>query len=276
MKKITDIFAVERSRSPIGVARARFSGEGYSTRAVSNYSQGALRISRLFRQEGFGGQGAYLINPGGGYLQGDFYELEVELGDKALLRLMNQSAMKVYKCPKGSAVQHANLTCSDEATLEYLSEPIILYRGAKLTTQIDIGVHGNGALLYSEIVGPGWAADMQPHSYQSLASTMKVSVDDKLVLFDRLSLGTGEPLEGTSMNSVLLRSYPYLGTLIIAGSRLASKVDHGSLPPQLISPQIGFSNLGSVAIVRGYAKNGSQLTQGFSELAAFALGETSC
>ncbi|GAF09936.1 urease accessory protein UreD [Paenibacillus pini JCM 16418] len=65
----------------------------------------------------------YLLNPGGGYLDGDRYKMEISADEGSKVTLTTQSATKVYKTPKSYAYQETEISLKKGSYLEYLPTP---------------------------------------------------------------------------------------------------------------------------------------------------------
>ena len=73
------------------------------------YFQGALKVMRPIYLDDSGQVCYYLLNPGGGYLDGDRYKLEFTADEGSKVTLTTQSATKVYKTPKSHAYQETTI-----------------------------------------------------------------------------------------------------------------------------------------------------------------------
>src|ERR1051325_2274100 len=80
------------------------------TVAKNVYFQGAFKVMRPIYHDNSGQVCYYLLNPGGGYLDGDRYQMKVHLDEKAKLTLTTQGATKIYKTPKSFAYQETEIT----------------------------------------------------------------------------------------------------------------------------------------------------------------------
>lgn len=129
-----------------------------------------------------------IVNPGGGYVGGDAYRIDVEVEDGASLLLTDQSAVKVYRTPHDYVVQNLRIKVGDGSVLEYIPDQLILYRDADYRQQITADVHPNGSLVMSEIVTPGWSPDRGKFLYDQAFLRNVVTVDGKPEIIDNLKL----------------------------------------------------------------------------------------
>ena len=77
--------------------------------AKNVYFQGALKVMRPVYHDDSGQVCYYILNPGGGYLNGDRYKFLITLEENAELILTTQSATKVYKTPFKQAYQETEI-----------------------------------------------------------------------------------------------------------------------------------------------------------------------
>ena len=108
--------------------------------AVRQYHDGALRILRPHYLDETGQVCYVIVNPGGAYLGGDSYLIEVSVAAGAELLLTTQSATKIYRTPNDRAQQCTHLKLGERARLELLPDPLIAYREASYgqVTRVDM------------------------------------------------------------------------------------------------------------------------------------------
>src|SRR3982750_3988949 len=101
------------------------------TVAKNVYFQGALKVMRPIYHDEKGQVCYYILNPGGGYLEGDRYPMCISLEKKARLTLTTQSATKIYKTSQTYAYQETEIFLKAGSYLEYIPDPLIAYRHAR-------------------------------------------------------------------------------------------------------------------------------------------------
>lgn len=69
------------------------------------------------------------MNSGGGYLKGDFYSININVGKDAKTYITSQSATKVYKTPNSYALQELNFILV-RMLLWVFTRPLIMYKDA--------------------------------------------------------------------------------------------------------------------------------------------------
>ena len=101
----------------------------------------------------------FLINPGGGYVDGDTYRMEITVEEEAELLLTTQSATKVYRTPNKPVVQETELILKKNSVLEYIPDPLIGYRDASYKQKNVIRMEQGSTLIYSDMLTPGWSPE---------------------------------------------------------------------------------------------------------------------
>lgn len=194
------------------------------------YFEGALKITRPLYLTQNGEVYLYIMNPGGGYLDGDSYRIEVELDEKAEAVLTTQSSTKIYKTLQQPAWQEVEIHLKKGSMLEYLPDPIIAYQHARFKQQTVVRMEKGATFICTDICTPGWAPDGSPFQYDLLQLRMDIYQDDQLILFDHVKL---EPEKGLKKIG-RMEEYTHFGTMIV----INEQVNHSLLDElyELICP----------------------------------------
>ncbi|MFJ7974219.1 urease accessory protein UreD [Peribacillus sp. NPDC096379] len=201
------------------------------TVAKNVYFQGALKVMRPIYHDDSGQACYYILNPGGGYLDGDRYQLQFSLKEQAKLTLTTQSATKVYKTPNQHAYQETEFILKKGSYLEYIPDPLIMYRNARYKQKNVIRMEQGATLIYSDIITPGWSPDGDQFSYDQLQLMNEVYMDDELVMYDHIKLN---PAVQDMKEIGFMEGYTHLGSMIVIGEqtnaelldRLYQSMDH--------------------------------------------------
>src|SRR5699024_1391414 len=184
------------------------------------YFQGAFKIMRPVYHNRSNHPSYYVLNPGGGYLDGDTYRMKVTLGEKAQLTLTTQSATKIYKTPKTHAYQEAEFYLEDDSYLEYLPDPLIAYKDARYLQRNIVHLAKGATFLYSDVLTPGWSPDREDFSYDSLRLINEFYMEGELISYDHIKLNPGEQhMRGIGF----MEGYTHLGSFIV----ISDKVETG-------------------------------------------------
>ncbi len=193
------------------------------TVAKNVYFQGALKVMRPVYHDDSGQVCYYLLNPGGGYLDGDRYQMKVEVGEQAKLTLTTQGATKIYKTPKNYVSQESEIILKAGSILEYMPDPLIAYQNAHYKQKNVFRMDQSAALLYSDIITPGWSPDGEHFSYKTIQLLNEIYIDDKLVVFDHLNLN---PSTQNIRGLGFMEGFTHFGSMIaVAGQADSSLLD---------------------------------------------------
>lgn len=158
----------------------------------------------------------YLLNPGGGYLDGDTYKMDIEVGEDAQLTLTTQSAAKVYKTPKKYVYQEMSFNLAKNSYLEYIPDALIAYRDARYFQKTTIHMEQGATLLFSDILTPGWSPDGSFFSYDWLRLKNEIYYEGDLVAFDHIRL---EPAKQNVDTLGFMEGYTHLGSFFVIGNQ---------------------------------------------------------
>lgn len=204
-----------------GVLRLEAEDRGGRTVAKNVYFQGALKVMRPIYHDDSGKACYYILNPGGGYLDGDRYHLHFTVERNARLTLTTQSATKIYKTPKEYAYQETEIYLKEGSYLEYLPDPLIAYRNAKYTQKNVIHMEKGATFIYSDIITPGWSSEGDMFSYDRLQLINEIFMDNELVAFDHLKFVPSE----SKMNTIgLMEGYSHLGSMVVVSDKVENEL----------------------------------------------------
>lgn len=90
----------------------------------------ALKVIRPIYLNGSTIPTFYIVNVGGGYLDGDRYRMNFDVEKDAAVTLTSQGATKIYKTLEDHVEQYQTFNIGENAYLEYVGDPIIAYEHA--------------------------------------------------------------------------------------------------------------------------------------------------
>ncbi|ALO67128.1 urease accessory protein UreD [Arthrobacter alpinus] len=212
--------------------------------AVKQFHDGALRILRPHYLDESGQVCYVVINPGGAYLGGDKYLIEVAVADGAELLLTTQSATKVYRTPNNRAEQHMRVLLGAGSRLELLPDPLIAYREATYAQVTAVDMDPTASLVMAEVVTPGWSPDGKLFRYDEIRMRNEISIGGRLTVLDNLLIrpGSGSPVDSTCF----MAEYTHLASLLVMDARVdQALVDelHALLAPKNDGGQLGLTLL---------------------------------
>ncbi|GAA0136255.1 urease accessory protein UreD [Paenibacillus sp. YSY-4.3] len=181
------------------------------------YNQGASKVTPPIYLDDSGLPCFYMLNLGGGYVDGDRYKTDIHLCDDAHMLLTTQSSTKIYKTLKVPVLHEMDIRLEQGSYLEFISDPLIAYRHARYKQETVVRMARGATLVYGEIITPGWSPDGALFQYNRLQLRTVVYIEDELVVFDNLPLTP----ETRSMEGLgLLEGYTHLGSLLVIGDNV--------------------------------------------------------
>jgi urease accessory protein len=107
----------------------------------------------------------YIVSPSGGILQGDRYRIDITLDNNTLAHVTTQGATRIYKMEKNYASQIVNITVGKGSFFEYIPDQIIPFRNSRFYQEVELNVHDNATMIYSEVIVPGRVASGEAFEY---------------------------------------------------------------------------------------------------------------
>ncbi|MGZ5491665.1 MAG: urease accessory protein UreD [Nitrososphaeraceae archaeon] len=107
----------------------------------------------------------YIISPSGGVLQGDRYRIDIKLAKNAIAHITTQGATRLYKMEKNFATQILNISLDSNCYFEYVPDQIIPYRDSRFYQSVNLNLHDDATLIYSETIVPGRMAMGESFEY---------------------------------------------------------------------------------------------------------------
>ena len=161
----------------------------------------------------------YIMSPSGGILQGDRYRMDIVLKNKACAHITTQGATRVYRMERNYATQIVNVVVDDGCYLEFVPDQIIPFRDSRFYQTLNLKVHDNGTMIYSEMIVPGRVASGE--SFQYDICYMKALAKNQKNVLRFIDIAILEPKK-RKMNALGI-----LGTFDVVGSTyILTKTDY--------------------------------------------------
>ena len=200
----------------VGILDLELQGDSSGKTVVTRqYFQVPLQIQRaLYPENSLPGMAyIYVISPSGGILQGDRYRTDVLLKNKAIAHITTQAATRIYSMNSNSASQMVNITVDENCYLEYIPDQIIPYKNSRYYQKVNINVHDNSTLIYSEILTSGRVAMGESFEYDICYLRTHIKNQDKKIRF--LENTKIEPKKQRLKNFGILGEHSIVGTVYI-------------------------------------------------------------
>jgi len=181
------------------------------------YFQGAFKVMRPIYADDSGQVCYYLLNPGGGYLDGDRYKMQISADEGSKVTLTTQSATKIYKTPKSHAYQETEINLKKGSYLEYLPDPLIAYQHAHYKQKTVVHMEPGATFLYTDILTPGWSPSGERFSYDTIQLMTEIYWDGRLGVYDHLKL---VPQQQNILGLGFMEGYTHLGSMIAISEQM--------------------------------------------------------
>ncbi len=134
---------------------------------TKQFSQVPLQIQRaVYPENSLPGMAyLYIISPSGGILQGDRYKTDIMMKNNAVSHITTQGATRIYSMNSNSASQMVNITLDENCYLEYIPDQIIPYQNSRYYQKVNLNIHDDATLIYSEVLTPGRVAMNESFEY---------------------------------------------------------------------------------------------------------------
>ncbi|WP_297631983.1 urease accessory protein UreD [uncultured Clostridium sp.] len=198
-----------------------FENRNEKTITTKRKCDGAMRISSTLYLDKEKIPAYFLVQIGGGYVEGEKFHYEIEAKENTRAMLLTQSSTKIYKCENGEeTTQNTYIKLEKNSVLEYINDPIILYKDAKYRQENNVYMDEDSTFIYTDGITAGWSPDGENFRYNRAKLKTNLYVNDTLMFLDNLVL---EPSESNLRGVGYLEGYLNFGTLLIIDKKVNDK-----------------------------------------------------
>jgi urease accessory protein len=155
----------------------------------------------------------YVISPSGGILQGDRYRMDIKLKNSAYAHITTQGATRIYRMENNYATQIVNVEVDDGCYFEFIPDQIIPYRNARFYQTVNLNVHDNATMVYSEIIVPGRVATGESFEYD--ICYLKALAKNQKDILRFIDIAILEPKKHNLKTLGILGTFSVVGTMYI-------------------------------------------------------------
>lgn len=154
-----------------------------------------------------------IIHSSGSVLQGDRFDVRIDVGSGARAHVTTQAATKVHQMDANYAAQLQEVTVASGGYLEYLPGLTIPHRNARYVSDTRVTIPADATMLLSETVMPGrkYHAEGELFEYDVFASTVRAQRPDGRPLFTEKLLV--EPPRRTVRATGVMGGFDVFGTV---------------------------------------------------------------
>ena len=129
----------------------------------------------------------YSSNYGGGFVDGDQIDLQLQVRSKAKAVLLTQASTKIYRTPQGAS-QTLRAQVESDASLLILPDPLVCFSGSKFLQRQEIDLSDRASLLLVDTVTSGRHASGERWMFDQLRNQIRVNRSGKPIFIESLLL----------------------------------------------------------------------------------------
>lgn len=130
-----------------------------------------------------------MMTASAGMLDGDDYDIEINVKENASLVFTGQSFTKIFKSgKKGGAVQRVKITVEKGGRLLYSPQPVIPFADSIFDSRTEVFIDSGARFVMQDIFSCGRTAMNEYFAFKSFRSRIAVHIDGRLVFLDNIKL----------------------------------------------------------------------------------------
>jgi urease accessory protein len=208
------------ARPPARRARANGQGRLSFVRAGSHTVIGAAEATsplRLLTPQNHGhGAWVFLASLGGGLVDGDAVQIEVEVGPGATGLLGTQASTKVYRCPSATCRQALAARVAEGGVLVMVPDPVVCFAGARYEQAVQIELAASATLVAVDAFTAGRSARGERWDFHRYAARSAVARQGTALFLDSILL---DPEHGDLR--ARMGRFDAFATLVVVGPQAA-------------------------------------------------------
>lgn len=219
---MTAAIAAVAASGKAGVLELELERSGGVTRVGRQFHRAPLYIYRPIYLDPGRPDMAFLFiqQSGDGLVDGDRYRIDIRCAPGTAAHVTTQAATNVYAARESDVIQVVDLRAEEDTVLEYLPDPVLPFRGARLCQRTRVTADPTATVILGDTLLPGRFARGEVHEYDVIRSETEVRrPDGALQLVDLLELSPGR---GEDVRSpAALGDHNVVSTLHIVTPRIA-------------------------------------------------------
>ncbi|MBB6673919.1 urease accessory protein UreD [Cohnella nanjingensis] len=202
--------------------RAAATMSGGRPALAERYHTAPLKIAKTFDLDDtpVPALGVVQMDVSPGLLDGDRYRFDWRLDPGARVYATNQAYTRVHPCPDAAATVEQRFRLGADAVLEWMPEPVMLYRDANYICDTEIELARNAVCIVSEVFCPGRISRGECFDFASYDTRMRVTYEGELVHYQRQRW---QPEFMPLTSPGCFGDYTHVGTLGAFGDRIGQK-----------------------------------------------------
>lgn len=221
--------------------------KGKITAISESFFTSPLKIAKPFYHENY--TEAMMMTASAGIMDGDFYDIQLEVAENSNLKFTGQSYTKLFKAVNNGASQNIKITVGDNAHFLYCQTPIIPFEGSIFRSNMEVHLSKSSHFAMLDVISCGRRAMNEEFSFDLYRSISSVYVDDRLVFLDNQRLA---PKEINLSEIGFFEKYTHIGMLYVYGYDIEELPENDNI-------QIGISDTFRGKCIRILGNNGEDI-----------------
>jgi len=126
-----------------------------------------------------------IMNSSPGILEGDGYEIAIDLDSGSCLHLHSQSYQRLFQMKKGAS-QHSVIRLADNCSFTYIQHPCVPHEHSSFKSTNKIYLSANCNLIWGEVLTCGRKLNGEVFRFSTYQTITEVYKEDKLILKENL------------------------------------------------------------------------------------------
>lgn len=160
-----------------------------------------------------------LMSASPGILDGDHYEVAIEVGEGCRLSLETQSYQRVFHMQAGAS-QQWTVRLKKGSTFQYLPHPLVLHKAAIFRSKTSIYLESGCSLVWGEVISCGRKLNGELFQFSRYHSVTEIFLNHKCVVKENLLL---QPLESDCRQIGQWEGFTHQATLFFIDEKLDSQ-----------------------------------------------------
>lgn len=205
-----------------GIIELELYKKGDNTVVSKKLYSGLVKVSPIIRNDRENIPTFYLLQLGGGFVEGEKYKNTFTLKKDSRAIITTQASTKVFKCTNGKTTeQHTIINLEAGSILEYITDTVILYKDSIYKQVNDIYLAEDSTFIYSDGITSGWSPEGEGFKYNKVQLKSNVYVNNKLILLDNLIIN---PMEHDVSKLGFFEDFLCFGTLLVINKNISSEI----------------------------------------------------
>jgi urease accessory protein len=203
--------AVTETVGRVGDLRLEYVRRGGKTIVTRSHATSPWHFLPTIYLDDTGQAHTLLVNPSAGLVGGDRLSIHMTLREGTSALVSTPSANRVYRSLGKESVQTVEIALGPRATLEWVPEPTIPFRGARFRQSIHVRLAPGATVLLWDAIASGRVARKERWAFTSLANEITISTADGRSVLERYDVAPSQDGMG------LAEPWDYVASLFVIG-----------------------------------------------------------